>query len=63
MNTNNRNVRLQWHGVLLTVMQRAGDLIKKNDQRQRVIPRFWESKYRLRISLAHLRNCHFAVVQ
>ena len=29
MNTNNRTVRLQQHVVLLTVMERAGDLIKK----------------------------------
>ena len=30
MNTNNRNVRLQQHVVLLTVMERAEDLIFKN---------------------------------
>jgi len=29
MNTNNRNVRLQYHVVLLTVMEQAEDLIKK----------------------------------
>jgi len=29
MNTNNRNVRLQEHVVLLTVMEHAEDLIKK----------------------------------
>jgi len=29
MNTNNRNVRLQQHVVLLNVMEHAEDLIKK----------------------------------
>jgi hypothetical protein len=29
MNTNNRNVRLQYHVVVLTVMGRAEDLMKR----------------------------------
>jgi len=36
MNPNNRNVRLQQHVVLLTVMGRAGDLINKNGNNQGV---------------------------